>query len=277
LSPLLRRSSNRSPDLSGKTALVTGATGGVGRAIARELRANGAGLLVSGRRAEALEALEEELRARPIACDLTRADEVELLAERARHAEIAVVNAGLPGTGPVDAFSHEELDRVLDVNLRAAVLLARGVVRPMIERGSGHIVFIGSLSGQVATHGNILYAATKFGLHGFARGLREELHGTGVLVSMVIPGFISGAGMYADSGVELPKGVGTKRPEDVAKAVVRTLHGNRRELYVATPALRLATRLGVAFPGLVGPISRRFDSGEMAAAMSVAQRPKLQA
>lgn len=273
----LRQSANRSPDLSGKTALVSGATGGLGQAIARELRAHGARLILTGRRADVLEALRSELAADAIGCDLTDADDVEALIAAAQRADIAVLNAGLPATGGIDSFSNEELDRILDVNLRAPMLIARGLVPAMVERGSGHVVFVGSLSGEVATHGNVVYAATKFGLHGFARGLRAELHGTGVLVSTVIPGFISEAGMYADSGVELPKGVGTKRPEDVAAAVVRSLYGARRELRVAPLGLRFATQLGVAFPGLVGPVSRRFDDGQMAAAMARTQRAKLEA
>ena len=273
--PRSRRSANGGRDLSGKTALVTGATGGLGQAIARELGASGARLLVTGRRRETLDALAAELGGRALPCDLTRVDETERLVEEAREVDIAVLNAGLPAAGSIDQFTATELDRILAVNLRAPILIARGLVPRMVERGSGHIVFVGSLSGEVATHGNVVYSATKFGLHGFARGLRSELHGAGVMVSTVIPGFIRDAGMYADGGAELPKGVGTKRPEDVGAAVVRTLHSSRREVRVAAPGLRIATRLGVIFPGLVGPVSRRFDSGELAAAMTETQRAKL--
>ena len=109
---------------------------------------------------------------------------------------------------------------MLDVNLRAPIVLAQGLLPRMIARHSGQLVFISSLSGKAATPNTSLYNASKFGLRGFAAALRADLHGSGVGVTTVFPGFISDAGMFADAEVELPTGVGTRTPEQVADAVV---------------------------------------------------------
>ena len=98
-----------------------------------------------------------------------------------------MANAALPASGPIVDFSPEQIDRALDVNLRAPIQLTRALVPGMVERGAGHVVLVSSLSGKVASIGSSLYSATKFGLRGFASGLREDLHGTGVGVTVVFP------------------------------------------------------------------------------------------
>src|SRR4029079_154417 len=109
----------------------------------------------------------------------------------------------------------------LAVNLRAPMILAKALSPRMVERGGGHLLFMSSLSGKAGAPGNSVYAATKFGLRGVALALREDLAPRGGGVSVILPGFISDAGMFADSGAKLPPYVGTKRPEDVARAVVK--------------------------------------------------------
>ena len=113
------------------------------------------------------------------------------------------------------------------------------------ERGGGHVVLVSSLSGKLASVGSSLYSAGKFGLRGFAAGLREDLHGTGVGVTVVFPGFISDAGMLADSGVRLPRWVGTRKPEQVADAVVKGIEDGRREIDVAPLSLRAGVFLSL--------------------------------
>ena len=200
--------------LDGSTVLLTGASGGIGQAIARALDERGAKLLISGRRGEQLERIAADLGGRPtaLAADLTLAADATALAERAGAVDVLVANAALPASGPIVDFTPEEIDRALDVNLRAPVQLTRALLPGMVERGNGHVVLVSSLAGKVASVGSSLYSATKFGLRGFAAGLREDLHGTGVGVTVVFPGFVSGAGMFADSGVRLPRGVGTRTP-----------------------------------------------------------------
>ena len=186
-------------NLGGRTVLLTGATGGIGHAIARAAAARGARLVLTGRRAEVLEPLASELSGRAVACDLSQADEVERLLGEVGNADVLVANAALPASGLLSSFSVEELDAALAVNLRAPMVLARGLSAGMTARGSGHIVFISSMSGKTASVGGSVYSATKFGLRGFALGLREDLRGTGVGVSTVFPGFISDAGMFHDT------------------------------------------------------------------------------
>src|SRR5205807_10266749 len=120
-----------------------------------------------------------------------------------------------------------ELDRALDVNLRAPIVLAHRLVEPMRRRGEGHLAFVSSLAGKAAMPYSSVYNATKFGLRGFALALRAELRSSGVGVSAIYPGFIRDAGMFHDSGTTLPPGVGTRTPDDVAEAVLRAIERNR--------------------------------------------------
>ncbi len=200
---------------------------------------------------EVLEPLASELHARALAVDLSEPTEVDRLLSEAGELDILVANAALSGSGKLDSLTMQEIDRALEVNLRAPIAMAHVLAPEMVRRGSGHLLFMSSLSGKAATAGSSIYNATKFGLRGFAGAMRAELHGTGVGVSAVFPGFIREAGMFADAGVKLPKGVGTRSPEDVAKAVVEAIEHNRGEMDVAPIALRL----GSAFAGLAPEMS----------------------
>src|SRR5881392_564751 len=159
-------------DLPGRTVLLTGATGGLGHAIARELARRGAKLIVTGRRLDVLEPLADEIGARAIGCDLADPADVErLLDATAAQVDAFVANAALPASGDISTFSDDEIDRALAVNLRAPMIMAARLAGPMTERRSGHMVFVSSLSGRASTGGASIYAATKFGLRGFAHGL----------------------------------------------------------------------------------------------------------
>src|SRR3954464_9743198 len=150
-------------DLQGARVLLTGATGGIGNAIARGLHAGGAHVLATGRRREAL----EELDAEPLVADLSERDAVGSLIERAGRVDVLVANAALPGSGELDSYSPDEIDRAIDVNLRAPIQLTRALIPSMLERGSGHVVLISSLSGKIPAAYSSVYSATKFGLRGF--------------------------------------------------------------------------------------------------------------
>jgi len=166
--------------LSGASVLLTGATGGIGHAVARELGSRGASLPLSGRRADVLEPLASELGARALSADLSKPAEVERLVADAGEVDILVNNAALPASGTLDSFSMEEIDRALAVNLRAPIALAHALVPAMVERDRGHLVFMSSLAGKAATAGAALYNATKYGLRGFATALRADLRASGV-------------------------------------------------------------------------------------------------
>ncbi|HEX6455925.1 MAG TPA: SDR family NAD(P)-dependent oxidoreductase [Solirubrobacterales bacterium] len=240
-------------NLSGRKALLTGATGGLGRAIARAMAERGARLTLSARNREALEAMAAELPGGGhdvLPADLAEPGAAERLAAEAAGAEILVANAGLPGAGRLDEFSPEEVKRALRVNLEAPMLMARALYPAMIERGGGHLVFVASLSGKAASPRTSIYNATKFGLRGFALGLRADLDPKGVGVSIVSPGFIREAGMFADAGAKPPPGMGTSTPEQVGAATVRAIERNKVEVTVAPPIQRAGAHLALISPSL---------------------------
>jgi short-subunit dehydrogenase len=261
-------------ELRGARVLVTGATGGLGQAIAAELGRAGAELVVTGRRAEALSGLADELGARVVTADLAEPGAAAALAAEVGDVDVLVANAALPASGDLLDFEPERIDRCLQVNLHAPVQLARALAPGMVERGRGHLLFVSSLSGITATPGSSIYSATKFGLRGFALGARQDLHGTGVGVSLVSPGFIRDAGMFADSGVTLPSGTRTSTPGQVAAAVLRAITRNRAELVVAPPELRVGSRLLSLVPTLNERVLRLAGSRKVADAMAAGQRDK---
>jgi NADP-dependent 3-hydroxy acid dehydrogenase YdfG len=254
-------------------ALVTGANGGIGAAIARSLHAAGAAVVVTGRRADALRPLADSIGARIVVADLAVRADVARCMDEAGPIDVLVGNAALPASGPLVEFQPDQIDRALDVNLRAPILMARHAVGGMLARGRGQIVFISSISGKVASLGTSLYSATKFGLRGFALGLREDLHGTGVGVTTIFPGFIRDAGMFADTKVTLPRGIGTRTPEQVAEAVLRAVRDDPAEITVAAFEQSLGALLaGVSHP-LVASI-QRFGGGAIAKQIAAAQAHK---
>jgi short-subunit dehydrogenase len=261
-------------ELNGRRVLLTGATGGLGHAIARALHARGARLVLTGRRAGVLEPLAAEVGGRAVAADLADPHAIGPLVEAAGAVDVLVANAALPGSGPVLDFDPQQIDRALNVNLRAPILLARALAEPMAARGSGHLVFVSSLSGKAASPGSGIYSATKFGLRGFALGLREDLHGSGVGVSTIFPGFIRGAGMFAESGARLPRFAGTRTPEDVAAAVVQAIDRGTAEIDVAPLSMRFGAALGGVAPAPILAVQRRLGANRVSAEMAAGQRAK---
>jgi short-subunit dehydrogenase len=250
-------------DISGARVLLTGATGGIGQAIARALAQRGARLVLTGRRTEVLEPLAAEVGGEVKAVDLSDRAAVDRLAAESSDVDVLVANAALPGSGQLDEYSLEQIDRLLDVNLRAPIVLSKALAPAMVDRGRGQLVYISSLAGKASNSSSSLYSATKFGLRGFSLGLREDLHGTGVGVTTVFPGFIRDAGMFADSGAKLPPGVGTKAPEDVARGVVKAIESDPPEIDVAPVALRAGAAFAGLAPGLAMKLSRRLGSASI--------------
>ena len=228
--------------------MVTGATGGLGQAIARRLRAEGCTLTLTGRRADVLDTIAAEVEGRALVADLSKADDVDRVARECAGVDVLVANAGLPAGGLLETYTVEQIDRALDVNLRSPIVLARLLGEGMLDRGEGHIVFMSSLSGKTTTPVTSLYNATKFGLRGFALSLRTDWDPRGVGVSCVNPGPIAEAGMFHEGGATLPSWVKARRPEDVAAAVVKAIVHNKAEIDVAD----LMTKAGATF-GLLAP------------------------
>jgi len=261
-------------NVSGKRVLLTGASGGLGQAIARELAGAGAHVILSGRRTDVLDDLASEIGGTVAPADLGDRAAVHALAADHADVDILVSNAGLSASGLIDTWTEEQIDRALDVNLRTAIILARTLVPHMVARRAGHIVFMSSLAGKAPTAGSSLYNATKFGLRGFAGAIRAELHGTGVGVSAIFPGFIRDAGMFAVTGVKLPVGVGTRTPSHVAKATLKAIERNKAEIDVAPIGLKLGALLSGFAPDIAAAISRRSGGDAIAKAHEDAHMSK---
>jgi len=185
-------------DLTNKTALVTGASGGIGGAIARALHAQGARVVLSGTRADALDALKSQLgeRAATSPCNLGNAAEVEALVKNAEAAagaplDILVNNAGITRDNLFMRMKDEEWDQVIAVNLTAAFRLSRAVLRGMMKKRWGRIITITSVVGVTGNPGQGNYAAAKAGLIGMSKALAAEVASRNITVNCVAPGFIA--------------------------------------------------------------------------------------
>lgn len=186
-------------DLSGKSALVTGASGGLGGAIARALHGQGAAVALSGTRRDALDALAGELgdRAHVLPCDLSDAEAVTALVGQARDAmgalDILVNNAGLTRDGLALRMKDDDWAAVIEVNLSAAFRLSRGALRGMMKQRWGRIVNITSVVGVTGNPGQANYAASKAGLIGMTKAIAAEVAGRGITVNCLAPGMIDTA------------------------------------------------------------------------------------
>ena len=219
-------------DLSGKTALVTGASGGIGGGIARALHKQGATVGISGTRREALDTLAAELgsRVHVLPCDLSNSEQVEALVPAAEAAmervDILVNNAGLNRDALFVRIKDEDWEKVLAVDLTAAFRLSRAAVYPMMRRRGGRIVNITSIVGFTGNAGQANYTAAKAGLVGMSKSLAQEVASRNVTVNCVAPGFVKSA-MTDALGEKIREGILEKvpmkklgTPEDVAAAVV---------------------------------------------------------
>ncbi|HRV59821.1 MAG: SDR family NAD(P)-dependent oxidoreductase [Solirubrobacterales bacterium] len=247
-------------EIAGKKVLLTGATGGIGRTIAGTLAAAGANLILSARSAEALEELAGSLPGSGhsvIVSDLGTPGAAGKLAASAGEVDVLVANAALPSTGRVTDLTDEQVARMLRINLESPILLAQALLPGMLERGRGKLVMIGSLAGKAGSPRSSIYNATKFGLRGFAFGLAADLNDTPVSLTLVAPGFVREAGMFADSGADAPPGLGTTTPGKVADAVLRAVDSDRIEITVAPLIQRTMAHVGLMSPH----ISHRVQSG----------------
>ncbi|MAQ56243.1 MAG: 3-oxoacyl-[acyl-carrier-protein] reductase [Rhodospirillales bacterium] len=186
-------------DLSGKTALVTGASGGIGASVARMLWSNGASVVLSGTRLDRLEALSTELGSRcfVIPADLSKTEDIDSLNKKtqtlAGTIDILVNNAGLTKDNLAIRMNDKDWQDVIDVNLTAAFLLSRSVLRSMMKKRWGRIVNITSVVGAIGNSGQVNYAASKAGLVGMTKSLAQEVASRGITVNCVAPGFIETA------------------------------------------------------------------------------------
>jgi short-subunit dehydrogenase len=248
--------------LDGKTALVTGASRGIGPFIAHALARRGVRLALVARSADELDAQVARIDARggsaiALPADLLatgKADDVARAAEeRLGLVDILVNNAGVELIGPLQDLGLEEIERIIRLNLLGTMALTHAVLPGMLRRRRGHIVNMASLSGHLHPPFYETYAATKAALIAFSHSLRGSLRGTGVSASVIVPSFVRTVGMRRytedDDGVGIARLAGGKPPEAVAGAVVRAIRRNRAEIVVAPLATKMALWLLGGIPG----------------------------
>jgi len=251
--------------LRGKTALVTGASRGIGIHIAKALAKQGVNLVLVARNAESLEKVSSELNSSSvnvitIAADVGNIDQLSSLVDEAdtlaNGIDILINNAGIDVCVPYHEMNTDDIVQINNVNLNAPMILSKLFLPKMIERGEGHIVNIASLSGLVGTPYDDAYSASKHGLVGFSRSLRITAMGESypVGISVICPGFISDTGMWAnaerEADIKAPSSIGTSSPEKVAKAVLTAITKNKLEVIVNPTPIRPLLLLQSLFPSI---------------------------
>ncbi|GLW66851.1 oxidoreductase [Actinomadura rubrobrunea] len=251
----------RRPVPRGAVALVTGASSGLGRAIAVALARDGAQVVVHGRDERRLARTARDTGGIPIAADLADPAQVRRLADealrRAGRVDVLVHNAGVGWAGRFTDMPDNAAGRLLAVDLAAPIALTRSLLPPMLARGSGSLLFVTSIAGRTGVAGEAVYAAAKAGLDAFAESLRLELRGTGVTVGVLVPGVVDtdfferrGAPYERRRPRPLP-------PERVAEAAVRAVAEGAAEVH-APRWLRLPVVVKAAAPGLYRTLAGRF-------------------
>ena len=242
--------------LAGSSALVTGASSGIGAALADQLADRGCRLLLVGRDERRLSRTAERTGGRAVVADLTGASDLARVASTAREVDLLVNNAGGGWAGELVDMPAEDLPRLVESNLVAAAELTRSALPPMRRRGRGHLVFVSSVA-ALGVAEEAVYSATKAGLRAFAASVRHEAEPSGLGVTTVLPGavrtsFFDGRGRAYDR--RFPRQV---PPERVARAIVRSVERGGGETFV--PAwLAVAARVQGAAPELFHRLSRRF-------------------
>lgn len=248
--------------LRNRACILTGASRGLGPFIARALAVEGVNCALTARSAAELEAVAEEVRALGVKAiavpgDVTSAADRQRVVDAAMaefgRVDLLVNNAGIELTAHFERQPEDEITRVLEVNLVAAMQLARAVLPVMLEKKSGHVVNMASLAGKVPVPFSVPYAASKAGLIGFTESFRMEFRKRGVSASVICPGLVSDAGMYKDmqdqSGVKENFMAGTVSPSKVASDVVKAIKRDRPEMLIYRGPGRLLTGLSEVAPG----------------------------
>ncbi len=260
--------------LKGRTAVVTGASKGIGVYIARALAKKGMNLVLAARSQPELEAVRAEVegigvKAIVVPTDVSDKAALRSLVDAAKAEfgaiDVLVNNAGIESVFRYHALEFEEIEEMLNVNLRAPMMLTWLVLPGMLERGEGHIVNIASMAGKVGPAFGEPYGATKAGLVGFTQSLRGSYQDQGVSASVISPGFVE-AGMYEvmveDYGLKAPATLGSSKPEKVSKAVVKAIEKDLGDVIVNPGPMRLLLGTNAMAPGFFEWVSKRMRISE---------------
>lgn len=246
--------------VDGAVCLITGASSGIGAATARHLARRGGRVLLAGRDAARLDVLAEETGGVPLVADLADGTGATTVAEQALaaagHVDLLVNNAGLGWAGDFATMSTDDIATLVAVNLTAPLVLTRLLLPGMRTRGQGHVVLVSSIAGCVGVGREAAYSATKAGMNAFAASLRYELAGSGVGVSVVVPGVVDTA-FFARRGTPYARSRPRPIPADrVALAVLGCVERNRVEAF-RPRWLRVPSRLNGATPGVFRRLAAR--------------------
>jgi short-subunit dehydrogenase len=263
-------------EIKGRTAVITGASRGIGAHIARTLARQGMSLALVARGRAPLERLAAELtsaetRAIAITADLSDLGALGSLIDQAEAElggiDVLVNNAGVDNVASFSAETDALTEQLLRVNLLSPMLLSRKVLPGMLARKRGHILNIASLAGKNPVPYNVSYSGAKAGLIGFTHGLRAELRATGVSASVICPGFITGEGMFSvherDLGARVTPLLGVSRPEQVARATLSALLRDRAEVIVNPGPMRLVQAFGQLAPEMSAAAQKRAGIDDM--------------
>lgn len=269
--------------LKGRTALVTGASGGLGTHIARRLAREGMNVVVSGRREDALADVANAcgalgVKAQAVPADLSDLSQVDSLIERGEAAlgpiDLLVNNAAIETTAAFPSFTREELTATVDINLTAPLLLAHQLVPGMLSRGCGHVVFISSAVGKLGLAYAEGYAATKGALIALAHSLRAEYQDSPVGFSVVCPGFMADDGMYerlVAEGLKANRLLGETTTEVVTDRVIEAILNDRPEVIESGAPIRPLLALGQLSPRLVERLAPRLGLTEYSHRVAVSR------
>ena len=265
--------------LKGKTALITGASRGIGVYIAKALAQEGMNLILVARNEEALRNVKNELSSLPISVSCIPADIgqrsqllalVDMAESQFNGVDVLINNAGLELALPYDKMDPTTIDQIMEVNLRAPMILTRLLLPKMIARGEGHIINIASIAGLFGAPYEEAYSASKHGLIGFTKSLRFTALGEGYPIgaSVISPGYISETGMYQDNikntSLKAPKSFGTSPPHYVAKAVIKAIKKNKSDIIVNIKPIRPLLLLQSIAPSLTSWFAVKTGSLEFA-------------
>jgi short-subunit dehydrogenase len=268
-------------ELQGRTALVTGASGGLGGQISRRLAREGVNVVLSGRREQALDALAGELRelgvhAAVVAADVSDLGQIDSLAVRSEAAlgpiDLLINNAGVENAGAFTSYTREEIVENININLTAPLLLTHRIVPGMLARGGGHVVFMSSVAGMLGPAYQEPYAASKGALVSLTQSLRVEYMDSPVGFSVICPSFVKGdEGMYQRM---LDEGFRARSHTTATKVVDAVIDAIRRDAPLVIEAgmpLRPVLALNELAPRVVERLTRRFGVTDLFQRMALAR------